>query len=82
MNYEDMPLRGKISPKAWEFENTGRWEYGETTRRYKRKLHRHYNPYKDWWVGCLHNKWRYNGPSPSKGHKRKTWKDYRYGPER
>jgi len=85
MTYDDkynaMPLRGKISPIAWELEHYGRWNYTELTRRYGRKYHRHYDPYKGWWhddtIGIAYKhlpKWWVN--ERSKGYKRKTWKDY------
>lgn len=77
MNYEDMPLRGKISPLAWEFEHYGRWNFTELTNRNKRKLHRHYDPYNDWMTRPRCVAWSYKGPFISKGKKRKTWKDYK-----
>lgn len=75
--YDAMPLRGKISPGAWEELNLGHNCYGEGTRRYKRKLCRHRDPYKNWWsdytIGLA---WSYRGPHVTKGKKPKTWRDY------
>lgn len=75
INYEDMPLRGKISPTAWENTN-GMRDYGESTRRYCRKHHKYLNPYKGWNEKPLYYKWQFLGIEPSKGKKPKTWKDY------
>lgn len=81
MNYDEkydaMPLRGKISPGAWEMEHMGIDDWGESTRRHKRKLHRHYDPYNDWWSRPMSVGWSYKGKHISKGYKRKTWRDYR-----
>jgi hypothetical protein len=80
--YNAMPLRGKISPTAAVLKAYGCLCWGfDFTRRDARKYHRHYDPHKDWWhddtIGVAYKhlpKWWVN--EPSKGYKRKTWKDY------
>lgn len=76
--YDSMPLRGKIS-----IDDAMRREWGETTwaydysRRAGRKHHRHYDPWTAYFaveiIGAYDYVW--SNP-PSKGHKRKTWKDF------
>jgi len=80
-NYEDMPFRGKISVNAWSLEHYGVSDWSrESSRRYWRRYHNHYNPHENWWkddtiigLAYSHLKWVV---VPSRGHKRKTWKDF------
>lgn len=77
--YDAMPLRGKVSVAAINYRHD---PWLEDNRRYWRKYHRHYDHTKDWWkddtIGIAYRhipKWWQN--HPSKGYKRKTWRDYR-----
>ncbi|RZK45065.1 MAG: hypothetical protein EOO61_01460 [Hymenobacter sp.] len=73
--YDSMPLRGKTTFYGW-LRHHNRKGWMDESRRYGRKHHRHYDLYKDWWSKPIYSKWEWRGVSPSKGHKRKTWKDY------
>lgn len=81
--YDAMPLRGKIGVNAYSLDHYGQSDWCvEQSRRCGRKLHRHYDLYKDWnpWgEGCMwaYHRRPYLGNSPNKGHRRKTWRDYR-----
>ena len=73
--YDDMPLRGKCSYCGWLVDNNWSDLWGDYSRKYNKKEHKHYNPYKDWWT--KDGKWEWRGVAPSAGHRRKTWRDYR-----
>ena len=81
--YDAMPLRGKISVNAWSLQTYKASDWSaERSRRYKRKHHRHYDHMSDWWtdytIGLAYKHVRnWWVSSPSKGYKRKTWKDYK-----
>lgn len=79
--YDAMPLRGKTTFYGW-LRHHNRKGWWDDSRRYRRKYHRHYDPHKDWWkddtIGVAYRhlpKWWVN--EPSKGYKRKTWRDFR-----
>ena len=77
--YDSMPLRGKATFYGW-LRHHNRKGWLDESRKHGRKLHKHYDPYKDWWASSgFHDAWSWHGITPNKGHKRKIWKDYKYG---
>lgn len=73
--YNDMPLRGKSTFYGW-LQRHNRKGWFDESRKSARKYHNHYDLYKDWWKEDINVAWSWKGVSPSKGHKRKTWRDY------
>jgi hypothetical protein len=74
--YDSLPLRGKTTFYGW-LRHHNRKGWMDESRRYGRKYHRHENVAQQYWwksdIIGLNYRWSF---TPSKGYKRKTWKDY------